>query len=282
MRTSLPNPANADDQLVTEVEGGRREGSVSMDVLLQVTLPIVLILAFLVVTEVQSLTDQINRLQKDIEGTATGRLARERDMALLELQVQLLYAATTDVGRQAQDELGIDGYVATAPSAADVLARTLAPEFVNTAQALHAAFGNAPARQRTELRLRETVEERFVELADEQTSLAGEPRRRLLDITEANRELFEIKLRGHIESLIDAAAAPQLALMLDWLRSPEASERIAADSRALWREVRDAQAAGADETAIDAFIDLKAATLVRELERLGVPILERTAAQVDS
>lgn len=277
----LADRANADDQLVTEVEGGKREGSVSMDVLLQVTLPIVLILAFLVVTEVQSLTDQINRLQKDIEGTATGRLASERDMALLELQVQLLYAAATEVGEQAREELGIAAYTTRAPDAADVLAGALAPEFVAAARLLHGALGDESARRRTEDRMREAVEKRFVELVDEETSLAGEPRRRLLDISDANRELFQIKLRGHIESLIDAASAPQLALMLEWLRHPEASQRIAADSLELWREVRDAQGDGSDEAAIEAFIDLKAATLVRELGRLGVPILDRTVLQVD-
>lgn len=269
---------NADDQLVTEVEGGRRESAVSMDVLLQVTLPIVLILAFLVVTEVQSLTEQINRLQKDVEGTATGRLARERDMALLELQVQLLYAATTEVGTQAREEFALDVYTARAPDAAAVLAGTLDPDFVAAARALHAALGDEGARRGTEAHWRDAVEQRFTELVDEQSGLAGEPRRRLLEISEANRELFHIKLRGHLEALIDAAGAPQLALMLEWLRHPEASRRIAEDSVELWREARDPNASA---DAIDAFIDLKAASLVRELARLGVPILDRTVLQAD-
>jgi len=275
---------NGDDQLVTEVEGGKREGSVSMDVLLQVTLPIVLILAFLVVTEVQSLTDQINRLQKDIEGTATGRLSRERDLALLELQIQLLYAATTEVGSQTQAELGLDQYARLAPGVDEILNGNVAADFTASSRAVHAALGNDAARRRTEEGLRRVVEERFVELVEEQTSLVGEPRRQVLEISDINRERFEIKLRGHIESLIDAAAAPQLELMLRWLSDPEVTQRIEEESVALWQRIRnpaDEADETSDEAAIDAFVDLKAATLLRELDKLGIPMLERTVLQAD-
>lgn len=270
-----------DDDLVTEVEGGDREGVVSMDVLLQVTLPIVLILAFLVVTEVQSLTDQIQRLQKDIEGTATGRLVQERDVALLELQEQLLYTATSEVGAAVEDELGLDRYAALAPPVAAVLDGTIDPDFAAASQAVHAALGDDRARRDTEARLRHAVEERFVALIDERTALAGEPRRRLLDITDANRDAFATRIRGYVEGFADGAAAVQLDLMLRWLRDPVASQRVEDDSLGLWRAVRSSRESATGDATIDAFIDLKADRLVDELGRQGVPLLGRTLEKSD-
>jgi hypothetical protein len=85
--------ARGDERIAAEADAPAEPGE-SMDVLLQLTLPIVLILAFVVVTEVKTLTDQMWRLKKDIENTATGRLSRERDTTLMELQLQLLYQAT--------------------------------------------------------------------------------------------------------------------------------------------------------------------------------------------
>jgi len=271
----------SDDQLVSEVDGGDREGGVSMDVLLQVTLPIVLILAFLVVTEVQSLTDQINRLQKDIEGTATGRLVHERDVALLELQEQLLYTATNDVGREAEGELGLDRYALLTPQVGRLLASEVDADFAAASRAVYTALGDDAARQRTEERLRQAVEERFVALVDEQTSVAGESRRRVLEITEVNRESFELKLRGYVESFIDTASATQLDLMLRWLRDPAASLQVEQESLTLWQQIRAAGGTATEDEAIEAFVDLKAAHLVAELERLGVPLLSRTVQQAD-
>ena len=272
---------SGDDELVSEVEGGDREGGVSMDVLLQVTLPIVLILAFLVVTEVQSLTDQIERLQKDIEGTATGRLVHERDVALLELQEQLLYTATNEVGDEAEGELGLDRYAALAPPVVEILAGEVAADFAVASQAVHGALGDDQARRRTEERLRQAVEERFLALVDEQTSLAAESRRRVLDITAENRESFELKLRGYVESYLDSASAVQLDLMLRWLRDPAATEHVEAESIRLWSKIRGARETLTEAEAIDAFVDFKAAQLVSELERQGVPLLGRTLEQSD-
>lgn len=277
----MSTSATGDDQLVSEVEGGEREGGVSMDVLLQVTLPIVLILAFLVVTEVQTLTDQIDRLQKDIEGTATGRLVQERDVALLELQEQLLYAATNEVGSAASSELGLDRYAALVPPVDRILDDEIGGDFVAASAAIHAALGDDRARRGTEERLREAVQERFVSLVDEQTSLAGDSRRTLLDISEANRESVNLKLRGYVESYLDEAAVVQLDLMLRWLRDPESSRRVEASSTDLWRAIREAPAGVTEDEAVAAFVDLKAADLVTRLERHGVPLLERTLEQSD-
>ena len=73
-----------DDIIADAIDSPSRDG-VSMDVLLQLTLPIVLILAFLVVTEVQTLTEEIQRLEEDVRGTAHGatqRGARKRDLGI--------------------------------------------------------------------------------------------------------------------------------------------------------------------------------------------------------
>jgi hypothetical protein len=106
---------HGDEALVTETDTPTREGE-SMDVLLQLTLPIVLILAFLVVTEVQTLTDQIRRLKNDIENTATGRLSKERDTTLMELQLQLLYQATDQVAQAEEKGLALREYRLAAPT----------------------------------------------------------------------------------------------------------------------------------------------------------------------
>ncbi len=273
--------APGDEEIVTEVEGGDREGGVSMDVLLQVTLPIVLILAFLVVTEVQSLTDQINRLQKDIEGTATGRLVRERDIALLELQEQLLYAATNEIGDAAAADLGIDRYADLTPAIDDILGGEIDPLFASASHAVFAALGDERARQRTEEHLRQAVEERFLELVAEQTDLAGLSRARLVDITDDNRASFELKLRGYVESYIDTASATQLDLMLQWLRDPDASRQVAEESILLWQAIRGARGSATEDETFDAFVDLKASSLVERLEDLGVPLLRSTVQQAD-
>lgn len=274
---TTPGTVETDEILVTEVEGGEREGGVSMDVLLQVTLPIVLILAFLVVTEVQTLTEEINRLQRDIDGTATGRLIQERDIALLELQEQLLYSATNEVGHAAEEELGLDVYAVLAPSIESLLAERVDPAFLKASREIHTSLGDSDARVRTEDKLRRAVEERFIELVDEQTQLDGSSRSKVLAITDVNRESFEIKLRGYIERFIDSASAAQLSLMLRWLRDPEASRQVEEESLSLWRSIGAALVGGsAEDERIEQFIDLKAASLAQRLERMGAPLLSRT------
>lgn len=274
-----PDTSWTDDALVRELEGNPDAPGVSMDVLLQVTLPIVLILAFLVVTEVQTLTSEIERLQKDVEGTAIGRLARERDVALLELQEQLLLAATQEVGAEAQTELGLDRYALVQPSVGRLLSGEIDAEFAAASQRLHAAFGDEAARRSTEERLRVAVEERFAGMVGESSNLDNDSRGRLLEVSPEHRESFEAKLRGQLERTIDAAAATQLDLMLRWINDPEASRRLDAESLSLWHAVAEGDEASLSDEALDAFVDLKARHLVEELERLGAPVLERTRRQ---
>jgi len=271
----------SDDRVERElaVVDDANEPGVSMDVLLQVTLPFVLILAFLVVTEVQTLTTEIERLQKDVQGTAIGRLARERDVALLELQEQLLLAATHEVGTQARGELGVDRYALLQPSVSRLLAGDVDAEFVAASQQLHAAFGDETARRITEERLRAAVEGRFAEMVGETSSLDGDSRGRLLEVSAAHRESFEAKLRGQLEQTIDAAAATQLDLMLRWINDPEASRQLDAESLSLWHAVAESEDAAVGQEALDAFVDLKARHLADELERLGAPLLDSTRRQ---
>lgn len=276
-----------DDRLVEEVEAAPEQGQ-SMDVLLQLTLPIVLILAFLVVTEVQTMTDQISRLKRDIRNTATGRLSRERDTTLMELQLQLLYQATDQIAQAEEEALSLREYALVAPSAADILRGEVSPRFVTTSRQLDSLLNGEQQRAATEQRLQLAIEERFAELVDaELTEFDVTARTKVLRVPQKHRKLYRTKLDGYLEEFESVGTAVQLDVMLRWLEHPEVASSLQPDSLSLWKRIQarlrseDAELtdAGVTDVPFDDFVNLRVARLVQEFSTLHVPLLDRATRE---
>lgn len=268
--------SHGDDSITAEVEGPERHGE-SMDVLLQLTLPMVLILAFLVVTEVKTLSDQIQRLKSDIQNTATGRLSEERDTTLMELRLQLLYQATDQVAQAEEEALALREYALLAPAVSDIVAGRVDERFAATSRKLYELLNEEARREQTERRLRTAVEERFAELvAKELTEFGADARASVLNIPAGHRALYETKLQGHLERFLRTGAAVQLELMLSWLEDPGAGATVRQQSLSLWRRLQ--QRLGGQETdgvPFEEFVNLRAVKLVETLDGLGAPVLDR-------
>ena len=276
-----------DDRLVEEAEAAPAQGQ-SMDVLLQLTLPIVLILAFLVVTEVQTMTDQISRLKSDIRNTATGRLSRERDTTLMELQLQLLYQATDQIAQAEEEALSLREYGLVAPSAAEILRGEVSPRFVTTSRQLDALLNGEQQRAATARRLQLAIEERFVELVDaELTEFNATARDKVLRVPPKHRKLYETKLDGYLEEFESVGTAVQLDVMLRWLEHPDVALTLQPDSLSLWKRIQvrlrseDAELvdAGLTDVPFDDFVNLRVARLVHQFSTLDVPLLDRATRE---
>jgi hypothetical protein len=269
-----------DEHIAAEADASAEPGE-SMDVLLQLTLPIVLILAFVVVTEVKTLTDQMWRLKRDIQNTATGRLSRERDTTLMELQLQLLYQATDQVAQAEEEALSLREYRLVAPDVPQILEGQVNEGFGGTSRTLHELFDGADRRERTERRLRAEVEERFAGLVKtELTELDEDARKKVMAIQDVHRELYETKLEGYIERFEKTAAAVQLDLMLKWLENPAVSTGVQGESLSLWARIQRQLVAGDQaDVPFDEFVNLRASRLVQELAALNVPLLERATRE---
>ena len=270
-----------DEHIAAEADASAEPGE-SMDVLLQLTLPIVLILAFVVVTEVKTLTDQMWRLKKDVENTATARLSRERDTTLMELQLQLLYQATDQVAQAEEEALSLREYRLVAPDVAQILEGQVDEGFGTTSRTLSELFNGAGRRERTERQLRAEVEERFADLVTtELTEFDADARKKVMVIQDAHRGLYETKLGGYIERFEKTAAAVQLDLMLKWLESPAVSTKVQGESLSLWARIQRQLVAGyqAEEVPFDEFVNLRASRLVEELAALNVPLLDRATRE---
>jgi hypothetical protein len=276
-----------DDRLVEEVEAAPAQGQ-SMDVLLQLTLPMVLILAFLVVTEVQTMTDQISRLKRDITNTATGRLSRERDTTLMELQLQLLYQATDQIAQAEEEALSLREYGLVAPSAAEILRGEVSPRFVTTSRQLDALLNGEQHRAATEQRLRLAIEERFSELVDAELSeFDATARNKVLSVAQKHRTLYQTKLDGHLQAFESVGTAVQLDVMLRWLEHPDVASTLQPDSLSLWKRIQvrlrseEAEPAegGLTDVPFDDFVNLRVLRLVHEFSTLHVPLLDRATRE---
>ena len=143
------------------------ESEDSMEVLLQLTLPMVLILALIVVTEVASLERENQKLRKDLENTPTGALGEIADETILELQHQLLIKASAEIAEEQVETLGLRAYRETAPSATDVIAGTFSEPFTDTTRALAERFNGRHLRAGYTREFQDAVLARFRKFADD-------------------------------------------------------------------------------------------------------------------
>lgn len=290
-------------RLVAELRGRGGNQDESMDVLLQLTLPIILILAFVVATEMRSLREELAEvsdsaqalsaendalneelqiLVKEMDGTETGRLYQQLDLAILTLQHQLLLKAVAEVVAEERESLGLAEYPSLIPAVEDLLAGRVSPRFGLISASLAARF-NGEALADTRARLVALVESRFQALADS-TLAEGQVstlrHRQLRDIVPENRASFTAQLAGELDAMAQVATGVQLEVMLAWIASPAAEQAVEVGSRQAWRAIQgDGEEAVVREQVKD-FVNLKALLLVERLRAMEVPLLDRACLLV--
>ena len=291
-------------RLLAELQGrGGNDQGESMDVLLQLTLPIILILAFVVATEMRSLkenlaaasdnaqqlaaenealNEELQILVKEMDGTETGRLYQQLELAILTLQHQLLLKSVAEVVAEERETLGLGEYPTLTPGVEDLLNARVNPRFASISGALAGRF-NGERRDTTRARLEEAVITRFQALVDE-TLAEGEVstlrHRQLREIVPENRASFVAQLAGELDTMAETAAGVQLEVMLAWIASPAAEQAVKSGSSQAWRAIQsDSEDAVVREQVKD-FVNLKALLLVERLRAMDIPLLDRTCLLV--
>lgn len=272
----------------------------SMDVLLQLTLPIVLILAFVVATDIESLQQDIGSMQleysalaeqnedleqtlqvltKEMQDEQSGRLLQHLDITIIALQQQLLLRVTDEVIAEQRDVLALPAYAGALPTVDDLLQRRIEPRFAATSAALAGLFNGSRQFELSEYRLRAEIIDRFQQQIDSLFSagrIPGYKRSELKKLSRENRLAFQARLRGRLEAIRSEAGETQLELILAWIASKASEQAIQSQSRSLWQAIQ----IGGDERRIEqdinAFVNLKTLALIRLLAELSVPLLDQT------
>ncbi|MEM7403737.1 MAG: hypothetical protein AAF458_00530 [Pseudomonadota bacterium] len=237
----------------------------SMDVLLQLTLPIVLILALIMTVEVSEYVDAMAELEAendelrterdaavsdqrsmraDFERSATGELVQELERMVLTIQHQLLLKAVADSADAEADDIGLGRYAVEVPEPGALAAGDLSPAFRETTLALAARFNGDSAVRNTRTRLTAAVEARFDELAITYLDENPHMRRRapaLRQIEADNRVAFLTALDGHLARLSGVGFDVQMDLLTAWLQNPQATVRVDdAEVASLWNRIQEA------------------------------------------
>ena len=286
-------------ELNAELRGAADKGE-SMDVLLQLTLPIILILAFVVTTEIQSLNqdmeamsaanavlrqensnlqEEMQLLTKELQGTETGRLKDELDMAILTLQHQLLLQAADETAAELRSDLQLDRYAALAPSVEDLVERRLHADFVRTSATLGMLFNGPGGFAKTEEKLRRTGMERFEHLTDEifpEGEVSGFRRGKLKKVVPENQQSFAAKLAGRLHAIEKEASAVQLELILAWIVSKQAEVAVKSSSASTWKRIQTGREAAIVKESVKDFVNLKALVLLEVLNAQAAPMLDET------
>lgn len=269
------------EQLDQALEPDDNQDDGDFGVLLQLTLPIVLILAFLVVTEVRSLQEHIDGLLRDLADTETQSLREQRDWALITLQQQFLLKAAEEEVAHEREVTGIDAYAALVPSPAEVLDKRVGMPFRQLSQELSERYGEEGREIRRALY--QTSLRRFEDLVQEHREEAGlSPHawRTLLAVTEENETFLRTELRGRVEGLIGAIANTQLRLVLAWIQEPRAGHLVQAESQRIWLALQSEADDDAVGAGVDRFVNLKVDALERSLAAQKIELLAETRRRV--
>lgn len=260
---------NQDNRLFEGVAASPDEGE-SMDSLLQLTLPIVLILAYLLVTEVKALRE-----------TPIGQLRDKLDVAMLTLEHQLLLKATDEIARQEREDIGLADYKLATPGLEDVRDMRVDKfkRFISISTGLAERFNGLESKDKMRQRLHREVEARFETLVQEvvaQHRDLGEARhRKLQGISKENRHSYQTKLEGDLQTIEAEGVKVQLAVILAWLDDHQASQHVTMESRRSWRRI---QSGGEDAEVSDQeaarFVNLKVDKLVEHFKNHGVELLD--------
>lgn len=247
----------------------------SVNPLLQVTLPIVLFLAFVVVTEVSSLRQTLERYQGEFR-SPEGVLIKARDDAIIELQRQLLLEAARAVAAEQEAALDIGAYRRAMPHPREIIAGQLSEAF-RTASARLATSLGAAAQPATLNEMARLTKDRFHEAADkiarerrgayaEKLALHGDGR------SNDNLDEARAQLAGRLTTMVDAAKQAQLELVLAWQNAGEVDSFVQGRPKEAWAKMQaDPSEAG---TQAAHFVNIEVEALHQRLDELGVPFLD--------
>lgn len=249
----------------------------SFDVLLQLTLPITLILAFVVITEIGVSRKEYQALYAQCINTPPGEYMKQTEIALLTLQEQLLLKAVRDVFESEIADLGLLHYEALTPTPDQIIEQTLPADFVTATQRLFDLVGNAKRRGELELTMRRRALAHYAELASQQSVLRpglGEASMdRLQQVAPINSSKFDKALAGEMDALARKATDPQVALIGKWIQSERATAVAGEGIRKAWTEFVNAPP-GDRQSKSNYFVNRKVIALQQELIRLRAPLLE--------
>lgn len=271
------------DDPLARLESDVPEGP-NLDVLLQLTFPIVLILAFFVVTEVTSLQSHLTDLLNQMTGTETRILGRQRDIALIELKKQLLWKAINEEMEQERVRCRLDEYLMVLPSGQDVLKGQVDRDFQTISSVLADRFDGPERLERTRVLLAILVDTRYQLMIDrfviENADFELASIRKLRELSHDDMEFVVDTLKGHTNDLVDDIASLQMRVILSWLRSERASAAMQAQSQSLWERIQVELGLVPEERNIERFVNLKVEELRKRLAYDRAPQLAETYDRV--
>ncbi|NKC17138.1 MAG: hypothetical protein GKR94_34565 [Gammaproteobacteria bacterium] len=291
-----------DGKQLIEILGGGEPNQTSMDVLLQLTLPIVLILALVMATEISQFSRTVASLEaqtktlaqraqhaeeearsarEDLARSAAGELVKELEQMVLTIQHQLLIKAVEQVAKRERERLKLADYASFAPAPSALFEQRVPPAFRETTAGIAAAFNGARARATTKRRWAASARQVFAELVARYLEDNAPMRRRgrtLSRITPENRPIYQGLIDGQLQLIRREAFAVQLELLTAWLEDAALNSTLdAGNARALWQKL---QVARGDEleALMDQFVNLKIRAAFAALSRLGMEPLEDVRA----
>ena len=241
----------------------------SFGVLLQLILPVTLILAFVVVTELR----QFKNLYDGTINTPPGQAIQQAEEAILTLQEQLLLKAVRDVFEAQATELDLPGYFARIPTPDQVVDHVLSTEFTSTTRILYDRLGTRTRRSATQARMRELAIGRFKELAEQEIASHPTMGEKLRQISSVNVPKFDRAISGEMDDLFRKASEPQYDLIVRWLRSPRTTDASGEEIRKAWEAFVSAEPADRKSRS-DRFVNLKILALEEILDHSKAPLLE--------
>jgi len=251
----------------------------SFDVLLQLTLPVALILAFVVLTELR----QYGELRRQALDTPAGVAMSQTEEAILTLQEQLLLKAAREVFENRIKELQLSHYEEIIPTPDQVVDHALPPEFASVTRKLYERFGTQKRRSEMQRSMRELAIAHYRELADVEVKshpgLGDIWKEKLRRISPLNEPKLDKALAGEMDDLFHRAADPQWNLIKKWILSEGATAASGENIHKAWDEF--ISAAPADKKSrSDRFVNLKILALQELLNQLNAPLLEEAVDNV--
>jgi hypothetical protein len=254
---------------LAETVGLEPRESESFDVLLQLTLPIVLILAFVVVTELATLRRNEDRFKDAVQGTP---IKTHLDMRAA-LQRLLIEKAVEQVMKEEEATTGIGEYKNILPTADQVLEEQLPERFREITLIFHRRY-NDPYRS-TKWELRERIRRIYEKLAAANPDLVErEISQREMD------DVLEAELTRRIEELIKRACDIQAMVITAWVSSGRAVKSVESESQKWWGLLQRPAAEAEPGLLSEKYRTLMVDALQRRLSDARVPLLDTVVQKV--
>lgn len=264
----------------------------SLDVLLQLTLPIVLILALFIVTQMEALENAFKRKQIQLEeakeelkekdeqlewerssakASAEGKIKKD---AIITFQEKYLREATEEVIKKERERLGIDAYRGAAPSSHMLSQGEIGRGFKDSSQRIYEVFESTDSLEKQLAEIDKQIIAEFHKKLDKhlKTHTHYRPWHRadMEDITPENRGKYQRDLRARRNEIINEAVGVQIKMISDayniedW-RTVEGSDEI-------WGTAYEK----GEEVYVKHFRNLTLGGIIRKIEATGVFIFPQT------